>query len=429
MKLTMEEQDILDGSQGGMLQRVMATIVAYGEALDAEKLVDITGMGHFVIANAIPGISPSLEMLDSLIKAGLKTAYPFTLDPAAPLDHDNWWLNPEQIATLQHMYADQDSYDCRMQTLGLRDLQAFTCTPYQPEVGSVPQRGAILAWSESACVAYANSVLGARSNRNGAIIDLLCNIAGKVPLSGLLTDAGRKATWRIDVATEHRPLPQILGAAIGRTVLADVPYVVGLDRFLGTGLGPHTRDYLQEVGAAAAAAGAVGLFHVENITPEAVDQGTGLLTEGYRHAVINAADLRDLVDSYPVLWVDKHADPDKCFLGCPHLSLRQLQWWADEIHAGLMRHDCERLKVHTTICAAPQVLDAFVADQHDWEALTKAGVRFSSACPMQAFDNDLSRDDAIITNSNKLRTYTHARFFEDKQIADIIVTGKIRRRK
>ncbi|MBW2635792.1 MAG: DUF521 domain-containing protein, partial [Deltaproteobacteria bacterium] len=118
----------------------------------------------------------------------------------------------------------------------------------------------------------------------------------------------------------------------------------------------------------------------------------------------------------------------KCFLGCPHFSLNQLEWWAAEIQAGLQRHGRECLRVNTTICAAPQVLEKFIDNRQGWEVLSRAGARFSSACPMQAFDNDLSRGDAIITNSNKLRTYTHARFFEDKQIADIIVTGKIGRR-
>ena len=427
MKLTNAEKAILDGSQGGMMQQVMKTIVAYGEALEAEALADITGMGHFVIANAIPGISPSVGMLDSLVEAGLKTIHAFTLDPAAPLDYENWWLTPEQIETLSRMYVDQERYDRRMLALGLRDMQAFTCTPYQPEVGSIPQRGDILAWSESACVVFANSVLGARCNRNGAIIDLLCNIAGKVPLSGLLTDAGRRATWKIHVATQQLPLPQILGAAVGRMVLGDVPYITGLDGFLGPGIDGRTRDYLHELGAAAAAAGAVGLLHVENITPEAVDFKAGLLDKEYRQGIIDDADLEDLTASYPVLWEDPHADPEKCFLGCPHLSLRQLSWWANQIRAGLERHGSHHFKVNTTMCAAPQVLEKFKGARGDWATLTEAGVRFSSACPMQAFDNDLSRHDAIITNSNKLRTYTHARFFPDNEIVDIIITGRIRR--
>jgi predicted aconitase len=417
MMLSSEERAVLEGSRGEILQRVMATIVAYGQALDAERLVGITGRGHFVIPYALPGIAPSMEMLDALIAGGLKTLHPFTLDPLAPLDYENWWLNGEQIASLRRMYRNQDAYDEKMAALGLWHPEAYTCTPYLPEVGNLPERGDILAWSESACVVFANSVLGARSNRNGAIMDLLCNIAGKVPLSGLLTDEGRMADWRIDVATQQLPLPQILGAAIGKIVQAGVPYVAGLDRFLGPGLNSDTRDYLHELGAAAAAAGAVGLFHIENITPEATDHETDLLADGCQHAAIDDADLQDLVASYPVLWRDRHAAPDKCFLGCPHLSLTQLEWWAAELQS----------RLEATMCAAPKVLEKFIEKRKGWEVLSGAGVRFSPGCPMQLFDNDLSREDAIITNSNKLRTYTHARFFPDQEIADILVTGRIER--
>jgi predicted aconitase len=429
MMLSSEERVVLEGSRGEILQRVMATVVAYGQALDAERLVAITGRGHLVIPHALPGIAPSMQMLDALIAGDLKTSHPFTLDPMAPLDCENWWLDAEQIASLKHMYRNQSAYDEKMLALGLWHSEAWTCTPYLPEVGNTPERGDILAWSESACVAFANSVLGARSNRNGAIVDLLCNIAGKIPLSGLLTDEGRMAHWRIDVATQHLPPPQILGAAIGKIVQADVPYVTGLDRFLGYDLDSATKDYLHELGAAAAAAGAVGLFHVENVTPEAVDHERDLLTDGCAHAAIDDAHLRDLLASYPVLWRDRHATPDKCFLGCPHLSPRQLAWWATEIRRRLEAHGRTHLKVHTTISAAPQVLRKFIEKREGWEALSAAGVRFSTACPMQLFDNELSREDAIITNSNKLRTYTHARFVPDEEIADILVTGRIERGK
>jgi len=427
--LTREEKQILEGKQGATLQQIMKTLVIYGEALRAERLVKITGKGHFVIAHCIPGISPSMEMLDKLVAANLKTQYPFTLDPAAPLDYENWWLSSDQIEGLERMYRVQKKYDKKMLQLGLWSSKAYTCTPYLPEVGNLPKRDDILAWSESACVVFVNSVLGARSNRNGAILDLLCNIAGKVPLCGLLTDEGRKATWRIELKTNQLPLPQLLGAAIGKHVLADVPYIIGLDRFLGPGINPPASDYLHEMGAAMAAAGAVGLYHVENITPEAVDYKTGLLTRNFKTYTIDETTLQELTQLLPVLWRNTNANPEKCFLGCPHLSLNQLEWWADKIYKRLKFEGIECLRVKTTICSAPQVLEKFIENKRSWEKLSQAGVKFSSACPMQLFDEDLSKDDTIITNSNKLRTYTHARFFPDEEIVDIVVTGMITERK
>ncbi len=89
------------------MQKVMQTVVLYGEALGAERLVSIEGDGHFVIAYAIPGIAPSMEMLDELVAAGLKSEFPFTLDPKPPLDYENWFLSQEQIELLEEMYRNQ----------------------------------------------------------------------------------------------------------------------------------------------------------------------------------------------------------------------------------------------------------------------------------------------------------------------------------
>ncbi|HUT71089.1 MAG TPA: aconitase X [Desulfatiglandales bacterium] len=425
MKLTQEERDILEGNQGLILQKVMRTLILYGEALSAEKFVDIEGPGHFSIPFALPGVGPRLEMLDELAEAGLKTKYPFTLDPKAPLDFENLFLRREQEQAFDEMFRNQGPYDRRMLQLGLRDEDAYTCTPYLPEVGNIAPKGTILAWSESSCVVYANSVLGARTNRNAAIMDILSNIAGKTPLAGLLTDQGRRATWRVEVDTSQMPNPQLLGAAIGMKVLEDVPYVVGLDRFLDTEINETTRDYLKEMGAACAAIGAVGLYHVEHITPEAIDHGANLLRHGHRNYHIDDEELRSLMDSYPVMWTEKGAKPEKCLIGCPHLSLRELKWWACQIPAALEAHHKDRLAVDTVLCAAPQVLQEFKAEEQGYERLRSAGVKLSGTCPEAYMDNQLCARDAVITNSNKLRAFTTARMFLDEDLLEVIVTGEI----
>lgn len=426
LELTTEEQAILDGLKGETLKKIMKTIVAYGEALGAERLVDLEGNGHFVISYAIPGIAPSMEMLDELVAAGLTTKFPFTLDPLPPLDYQNWFFNRDQINLLEKMYSEQELYNKRMLELGLLSKKACTCTPYLPEVGSIPKKGDILAWSESACAIFANSVLAARTNKNGAIIDLLCGIVGKTPLAGLLTDEGRRADWLIEIDTETLPLPQMLGAVIGLTVLSGVPYIKGLDRFLGKGLNETTRDYLHEVGAACATAGAVALFHVENITPEAIESKTGLLVEAHRKVEIREADLEKLLSSYPVLWHEKDAKPQKCFIGCPHLSFEQLDWWAGKICQSLESNNQERVSVKTTICAAPEVIEKYSRESGGASILLNAGIKLSGGCAMQAFDNGISVGEEIVTNSNKLRAYTAARFIPDEVLVEIIVSGEIK---
>ena len=426
IKLTQNEWDILKGTQGATLQRVLETVVRYGEALGAERLVEIEGDGHFVISWAIPGLAPPLELLEELVAAGLKTKHPFTLDPKSPLDFENLCLRPDQEQLIARLYKDQERYDQLMTQLGLRDKDAYTCNPYLPQVGNIPARGTVLAWSESACAIYANSVLGARTNRNGAIMDLLSNIAGKTPYVGLVTDEGRLASWLVEVKTSSLPNPQLLGAAIGRKVIADVPFIAGIDRFMGSEINAETSDFLQEMGAACATYGAVGLYHVENITPEALDSGKELLVPGHKHYVIDDAELQELMASYPVMWDDPAAEPEKCFIGCPHLSLNQLHWWSHAIHDALQARDKNQIVVKTIICAAPQVMQAFKADKENYERLTRTGVHLSVSCPETLFENDISAGEAIVTNSNKLRAYTAARFFPDEKLVEIIVNGVIK---
>ncbi|MCK4801542.1 MAG: DUF521 domain-containing protein [Anaerolineales bacterium] len=146
IQLSKEERDILQGAKGSVLQKVMKTVVLYGEALGAEQLVDIEGQGHLVIPWSIPGISPPIDMLEELVDAGLRTKHPFTLDPYPPLDFSNLNLDPEVESAILEMHSKQDRYDELMMQLGLRDEDAYTCNPYQPEVGNIPDRGAILAW-------------------------------------------------------------------------------------------------------------------------------------------------------------------------------------------------------------------------------------------------------------------------------------------
>ena len=425
IKLSQEELDLLHGSQGSTMQKVMKTVVLYGEALEAERLADIEGPGHFVIPWSSPGIAPPLELLEELADAGLKTKFPFTLDPRPPFDFENLFVRPEEEAAIEAMYCNQARYDELMIQLGLRDQDAYTCNPYQPEVGNIPVRDAVLAWSESACAVYANSVLGARTNRNGAIMDILTNIVGKTPLAGLLTDEGRKATWLVEIMTEKQPTPQLLGAAIGLKVLEDVPYIVNLDRYLNPELDADTTDFLQEMGTACATYGAVGLFHVENITPEAVDFGKDLLVPGFQTYVIDEHELQKLFDSFPLLRTDENAKPERCYIGCPHLSLHQLYWWANAIHVALQVHKKKHLEIDTVLCAAPKVLELFKKDGSVYLQLKEAGIKFSPACSETIFETRLCSGRPILTNSTKLRAYTTARFMPDEVLVEALVTGKV----
>jgi predicted aconitase len=425
IQLAPDEGAILNGAQGPVMQKVMETLVRYGEALRAERLVAIEGPGHFVIPWSSPGIAPPITMLEELAAAGLQTAFPFTLDPGPPLDFENLRLDPDEEQAILEMYRDQARYDELMLALGLRDEDAYTCNPYQPEIGNIPERGTVLAWSESACAAFANSVLGARTNRNGAIMDLLSNIVGKTPYAGLVTDEGRAATWLIDVQADDLPNPQLLGAAVGKKVGDGVPYIEGLDGFLSADLDQAAIDYLQEMGAACATYGAVGLFHVGGITPEARDFGSALLAGDHHTYVIDADELEAIYNAFPNRWDEPEAAPERCYIGCPHLSLRQLHWWADAIDRALSDGGRDIVAVDTVLFTAPGILRAFTADREAYSRLTQAGVRFSAACCETVFETGLCAGKPYLTNSTKLRAYTSARFFRDEELARILAAGDI----
>jgi hypothetical protein len=256
-------------------------------------------------------------------------------------------------------------------------------------------------------------------------MDLLTNIVGKTPLAGHLTDEGRRADWLVEIKPEKLPDPQLLGTAIGLELPTGVPYISGLDRFLNTDLDGTTTDYLQDMGSMLATYSAVNLYHVENITPEAVDLGRDLLSSDYSTYIIDANELEHLLNSFPVLWDDPKAKPERCYIGCPHLSLQQIYWWADEFDKELKAQGEDSLAVETIICAAPQVIQKFQADEETHQRMLNAGVRFSTTCSETIFETGLCTGKPVITNSNKLRAYTSARFFPNEELVKILTSGEV----
>ena len=426
MKLTPEEQAVLDGAQGPTLQKVIKTVVLYGEAFGAECLAPITGMPHLVGSFGANTIQPYFDMLQELIDAGLKTQQPFTVDPR-PAEYET--LRPSFIQRAVFdlvVFGKQKPYEKQLRALGLKDSNAFTCACYLPEVGNIPQRGDLLAWSESSAVVYANSVLGARTNRNSAGIDLMCDILGKAPVFGFLTDEGRKAAWLVEVKTSRQPNAQLLGSAIGLKVMEDVPYITGLDAYLGRELNPTAEAYLKDMGAATASNGAVGLYHVEGLTPEAADSGRALLKEGYRTYTIDDAELERVMASYPVLWKDLQARPHSVFIGCPHLSYQQLLNWAEAFQTALQQAGQARVGVPTYLFSAPDVRSELQQkNPHIFARLQAQGINITTICPLMYMNNPLCAKQPIVTNSNKLRTYSSARFFLDADALQIAVRGSL----
>ena len=423
MILTTEQQAILNGEKGETMAKVMKTLVMYGDAFGAEKLVPITSKyNHLVTSFGLKVMSPVYDLMQQLLDAGVSSGQKFSVDPR-PIDKNVPANFLQNLIFNKFMYSKQDFYEGQLEKLGLIDDKAFTCTCYMDEVGNKPQKGEILSWAESSAVVYANSVLGARCNRNSGIIDIMGSIVGYVPYFGLLTDEGRKATWVVKVNTTKKPEAQLLGSAIGMKVMEDVPYVVGLDKWIGSELTDSACAYLKDFGAATASNGAVGLYHIANLTPEAVELGESLIAEGAKEYVIDDAELERVQEGYPVIWKNPDAKPKLCFVGCPHLSLEQLKDWTVKIEASLKANGKKRVTIPTVFTASPAVLEAFNGTEYA-PRLKATGVITSYICPLMYMNNPLCKKMPVITSSNKLRTYTSARYYTDGEILNTITGGK-----
>ena len=422
MYLTPEQQEILDGKKGETLAKVMQTLVRYGDIFGADKLVPVTGQhNHLVTSFGLKALGPVYQLMEQLIEAGAVSRQTFSVDPR-PLDKNvpsNFLLD---FIFKNFMYSRQDFYEGQLQKLGLMNEDAFSCTCYLDQVGNKPAKGDVLSWAESSAVVYANSVLGARCNRNSGIMDLMGSIVGYVPHFGLLTDEGRKATWIVKINTTKKPEAQLLGSAIGMKVMEEVPYIVGLDKWLGTELTDAACTYLKDMGAATASNGAVGLYHVANLTPEAVEQGESLIVPGAKVYEIDDAELQRVYDSYPIVWKNKDLRPKLCFMGCPHMSLQQLMDWTDKVEAALKAAGNARVVIPTVFTAAPGVLKEFEKTPYA-PRLKATGVITSSICPLMYMNNPLAGKMPVITSSNKLRTYTTARYYTDDEIIRQITEG------
>lgn len=422
MELTKEQRAILDGEKGAEMAKIMKTLVMYGETFGATKMVPVTSTyGHIVTSFGVIVIKGVFKLMDELVASGIKSHQLFSADPR-PTDK-NVPKNLLQDIVFKVMYGPQKRYEKQLKQIGLLSDDAFTCACYFPEVGNRPKKGDVLSWAESSAVNYANSVLGARCNRNSGIIEMFGSIIGYVPYFGLLTDEGRKANWVVQIKTTKKPEAQLLGSAIGMKVLEEVPYIKGLDKWIGTELNAEATTYLKDFGAATASNGSVGLYHIENLTPEAVEMGEKLINPNAKVYVVDDAELERVKSNYPVIWKNPNAKPKLCFMGCPHMTLAQLHDWTEKLEAKLKEKNRKKVSIKTVFTSAPAVIAEFEKTE-DFAKLKQMGVVLSYICPLMYMNNPLCAKMPVITNSNKLRTYTSARYYTDAEILDQITGGK-----
>ena len=246
---------MLSGAHGPAAQVAMTLLVASGEAAEAESLVDISG-AH--IDGCLYHGRAGLDFATRLVELSGRVRVPTTLNVSSlDLLHPHLYRGSEELASkarlLMKAYED------------LGCTPTWTCAPYQ--LAQRPEFGDQIAWGESNAIVFANSVLGARTNRYGDFLDICCALTGRAPYVGLHTDDGRIATLHValnvkDSVLDHDLLYPVLGHVLGSIAGTKIPVITGLDE-------RATESRLKALGAAAASSGAVGLFHAVGVTPEA----------------------------------------------------------------------------------------------------------------------------------------------------------------
>ena len=427
MKLTKEEQAILDGKEGEEKAKLMKILVAFGNAFGAEKLVELGGAPHSNLYIGAPYMNSMINMLEECADAGLKSYAPYTVNPR-PYDVYNVQNNPKDMELIYEGYPLQMKLDYVHSRLGAPDLNYRSCACYLDEIGNAPKPGTYVAWCESSAVNYGNSVLGIRTNRNGAGMDMICAMLKKAPLFGLMTDEGRKAKWLVEVKTSKEPDWGALGTAIGRKCVEDVPYVTGLDKYFEGGkVTADNLHHLKAMGSATASSGAVGLYHVENVTPDAKDKGRDLLGEGYQTYVYDDAEQKRIVGTFQNLWPEKDGDPTAAFVGCPHNTYHELVKWGRLVTEALDKAGKEETAIPVYMFCANKVRDRLIEEDGELASkMKRAGMHSTNMCAV-SYSGMKGFSDRVrgVTNSAKTRNYSTIRYFPDEILVETIVTGKI----
>ena len=147
--------------------------------------------------------------------------------------------------------------------------------------------------------------------------------------------------------------------------------------------------------------------------------GDSIVAENAQVYVIDDAELERVKKSYPVMWKNPDATPKLCFVGCPHMTMAQLKEWTNDVYEGLKKNGRSKVSIPTVFTAPPAVCDAF-KETDDYAKLQSTGVVLSYICPLMYMNNPLAKKMPVITNSNKLRTYTTSRYYTSEEILDII---------
>ena len=393
MSIVLNDIDLamLDGDCGEASRFAMSVIVRMADVLGARELLSIE-QAHI---DACALMSPSnLEFVSRLAEHGGRVRVPTTLNMVS-LDLDHW----EELG-VPRTFAEQATRIAEAY-LRLGCVPTWTCAPYQGYL--TPRFGQQIAWGESNAVVYANSVLGARTNRYADFMDICAAITGRVPNTGLHRTENRRGEVVVrlpelsDASWESPAAWATLGYLVGELVGEQIPVIEGLPR-------PATCEQLKAFGAAAAASGAVAMFHAVGITPEAPDLETALHGAGEaEELVVTRNMLRSAWDRMSPAAEGERLDT--VILGCPHFSYAEFEALAVEIRA--VRPQRVHPDVQLLVLTDSSSL-ALASRGGLLEEVRKFGVTIAlDTCPFHS-PIVANRAKVVMTNSGKCAYYTPA---------------------
>ncbi len=396
MQLTKQEQRMLDGEEGYAVRKSMEILVALGDIFGAESLikvgsVQVAGVSYHNLGDA------GLEFLNELAKDG-KVKVLTTLNPAG-MDLENWKALgiSEEFATKQNLVIDAFT------RMGI--LISCTCTPYL--IGNLPMYGEHVAWSESSAVTFANSVLGAKTNREGGPSALAAAFVGKTPCYGLHLDENRVPDIQVQVNAQLSKLSDwgALGYAIGKKAENKIPYI--------TGIKEAELDELKSFCASVVTYGAKPLFYIKDITPAA-----GTVQAPKDTVTVEQDDIKNAYDNIN----DQVRDIDFVCVGCPHCSIKEIAQIADLIKG-------KQVKENTELWVATSRTAKQLADKHGYtQTIEAAGGKFACDTCM-AVAPLKGRFKALATTSAKGCFYSRQNLMKTKmgsmeECVNAAVTGK-----
>jgi len=370
MDLTAEQQAILNGAEGPEMALAMKTLVRYGESFDAQRLVPIKS-AHLTGSFAISTYTGYYELLAKLVDAGVKVKVPTTINPRPGYDFS---MQNRLIA-----FRKQKHHEDQLAKLGVTGN--YSCVTYH--TANVPEFGDILGWAESSAVVYANSVAGARTNRNSIMVDVCMAVTGLTPEFGLLFDEHRKGNVLIKLDIEDMD-DDAVGFIIGQALVDKVPVLTHY---------PFDKVQLKNLGATMAAAGGVGLYHVVGVTPECPSLDAVFDKDPEQVITITQKD----IDA--IRWDrQKQGTAGMVVFGCPQMTLDEVKQVGQHFVGKTVT---KRTLFHIVPSDYEQLRALPLHDQ-----LVQAGVELFTHCPLAGLTVRLTpKNKHVLTNSGKLHYY------------------------